>query len=57
MLYCYVIVCVFIAIYVLLKALPPVCMVYTTRGESQVANIARREASAIFVTRLSPRAV
>ena len=27
--------------YVLLKALPPVCMVYTARGESQVANIAR----------------
>ena len=26
---------------VLLKALLPVCMVYTTRGESQVANIAR----------------
>ena len=27
-------------LYVLLKALPPVCMVYTARGESQVANIA-----------------
>ena len=26
---------------VLLKALPPVCMVYTTRVESQVANIAK----------------
>ena len=26
---------------VLLKALPPVCMKYTTRGESRVANIAR----------------
>ena len=25
---------------VLLKALPPVCMKYTARGESQVANIA-----------------
>ena len=30
--------------YVLLKALPPVCMVYTARGESQVANIARGKA-------------
>ena len=30
--------------YVLLKALPPVCMVYTARGESQVANIVRGEA-------------
>ena len=29
---------------VLLKTLPPVCMVYTARGESQVANIARGEA-------------
>ena len=29
---------------VLLKALLPVCMVYTARGESQVANIARGEA-------------
>ena len=27
-------------IYVLLKALPPVCMKYTARGESRVANIA-----------------
>ena len=31
-------------LYVLLKALLPVCMVYTARGESQVANIARGEA-------------
>ena len=31
-------------IYVLLKALLPVCMVYTARGESQVANIAQGEA-------------
>ena len=30
--------------YVLLKALPPVCMKYTAGGESQVANIARGEA-------------
>ena len=30
--------------YVLLKALLPVCMKYTARGESQVANIARDEA-------------
>ena len=30
--------------YVLLKALPPVCMKYTARGESRVANIARSEA-------------
>ena len=28
-------------LYVLLKALPPVCMKYTARGESGVANIAR----------------
>ena len=39
------------------KALPPVCMVYTALGESQVANIAEVKLSAIFVTRLSPRAV
>ena len=26
--------------YVILKALPPVCMKYTARGESRVANIA-----------------
>ena len=32
-------------IYVLLKALPPVCMKYTARDESRVANIARGEAS------------
>jgi len=31
-------------IYVLLKALPPVCMKYTAQGESQVTNIARDEA-------------
>ena len=31
-------------LYVLLKALPPVCMKYTARGESRVANIARGEA-------------
>ena len=30
--------------YVLLKALPPVCMKYTARGESRVANIALGEA-------------
>ena len=29
---------------VLLKALPPVCMKYTARDESRVANIARGEA-------------
>ena len=43
--------------FVLLKALLPVCMVYTARGESQVANIAQDKPSAIFVTRLSPKAV
>ena len=37
--------------YVILKALPLVCMKYTARGESRVANIAKP--SAIFVTRLS----
>jgi len=31
-------------IYVLLKALPPVCIEYTSWGESQVANIAWGEA-------------
>ena len=30
--------------YVLLKALPPVCMKYTARDESRVANIAQGEA-------------
>ena len=30
--------------YVLLKALPPVCMKYTVRDESRVGNIARGEA-------------
>ena len=43
--------------YVLLKALPPVCMKYIARGESRVANIAQAKLSAIFVTRPSPRAV
>ena len=33
-----------LALYVLLKALPSVCMKYTARGENQVANIARGEA-------------
>ena len=41
----------------IIKALPPVCMKYTARGESRVANIAQAKQSAIFVTRLSPRAV
>ena len=36
--------CVFSVVYVLLKALPPVCMKYTARGESRVANIVRGEA-------------
>ena len=31
------------ALYLLLKALPPVCMKYTARGKSRVANIARGE--------------
>ena len=43
--------------FVLLKALPPVCMKYTARGESRVANVAEVKPSAIFVTRPSPRAV
>ena len=30
--------------YVLLKALPPVCMKYTAQDESRVVNIARGEA-------------
>ena len=29
-----------IMLYLILKALPPVCMKYTARGESRVANIA-----------------
>jgi len=33
-----------VQLYVLLKALPPVCMKYTARDESRVANIARGEA-------------
>ena len=44
-------------LYVLLKALPPLCMKYTAQGESQVANIAEAKPSAIFATRLSSRAV
>ena len=35
---------IYIYIYVLLKALPPVCMKYTAQDESRVANIARGEA-------------
>ena len=35
---------IYIAIYVLLIALPPVCMKYTARDESRVANIAQDEA-------------
>ena len=45
--------------YVLLKALPPVCMKYTAievRVKWQIY-LAQGEASAIFVTRLSSRAV
>ena len=38
--------------YVLLKALPPICMKYTARDESQVA-----KPSALFVMRLPSRAV
>ena len=32
---------VYVRIYVLFKALPPVCMKYTAQDESRVANIAR----------------
>ena len=39
---------------VLLKAMSPVCMKYTAQGESQVAEA---KPSAMFVTRLSSRAV
>ena len=47
-----------ININILLKALPPVCMKCLAQGESHgVANIAYVKSSAIFVTRLSPRAV
>ena len=48
---------IMIIMLVLLKALLPVCMKCTAWGESQVANIAQVKPSAIFVTRLSPRAV
>ena len=41
---------------VLLKALLPVCMKYTTLGQSQVVNWYKAKLSAIVVTRLSPRA-
>ena len=43
--------------YILFKALPSLCMKHTAQGESQVANIAWGKASAVFVMRLSPRAV
>ena len=36
--------CTILHNYVLLKALPPVCMKYTARDESRVANIVRGEA-------------
>ena len=32
------------ALYVILKALPPICMKYTAQDESRVTNIARGEA-------------
>ena len=35
-------------IYLLLKALPPVCMKYTAQGESGVSNIAQAKPSAIL---------
>ena len=47
-------------LYVLLKALLPVCMKYTARGESRVANsysMRRSQVLAIFVMRFSSRAV
>ena len=34
--------------YVLLKALPPVCMKYTARDNSQMANIARGKADRVL---------
>ena len=34
--------------YYLKHALPPVCMKYTARGESQVANIARGKADRVL---------
>ena len=44
---------------IILKVLPPVCMKYTARGESRVANIARGEAECYIqvVMRPLPRAV
>ena len=35
---------IYIYIHVLLKALPPVCIKYTARGESRVVNIAQGKA-------------
>ena len=40
----YIRVCMYVYICTLLKALPPVCMVYTAQDESQVANIAQGKA-------------
>ena len=38
--------------YVLLKALPPVCMKYTARGESRVANIcSTRQSRVLYLSR------
>ena len=42
----------FDTLYVLLKALPPVCMKYTARDESGVANIAQGEAKCYICHRL-----
>ena len=36
--------CFCLPVFILLKALPPVCMKYTARGESRVANIVRGNA-------------
>ena len=37
-------------LYVLLKALPPVCMKYTARGESRVAYIARDPHQELYIS-------
>ena len=44
-------------LYVLLKALPPVCMKYMAQGESHVANIAQGEAECYICHETSSRDV
>ena len=45
-------VCMYVP-YILLKALPPVCMKYTAQGESRLANIAQGEAECYILPQYS----